>query len=342
MDGRQDRIDGASDATAPRGKGVAGATLRAVAVLATIAAAAVLPPAIASSYQLFQLTLALIFAVAILGLNIVTGFNGQISLGHGAFYAVGAYCTAILMSQFDVPWWATLPISALACAALGFGVGFPALRLGGLYLALTTFSLAVAVPQILKYKGIEEWTGGVQGVFIVKPDPPEGLGLDADQFLYLVALALAVVVFFLAHNLLHSRIGRAMRAIRDHPVAAEAMGMDIARIKTRTFALSAGVTGLAGALSAIAIEFVAPDSFSVELSITLFVGMVVGGVGSIVGPLFGGVFAVFVPNLAESISRAAPGVIYGVILIFFLYLLPQGFAGFPQRIRGLLRRRPNG
>lgn len=342
MDAGRDRIGTGIALPAAGAERSAAALPRLFALLALVAVAAVLPPLFASSYQLFQLTLALIFAIAILGLNIVTGFNGQISLGHGAFYAVGAYATAIMMSHFDLPWWETLPVSALICAAFGFGIGFPALRLGGLYLALTTFSLAVAVPQILKYKGVEDWTGGVQGVFISKPDAPEGLGLDADQFLYLVVLAIAAATFLLAHNLLHSRIGRAMRAIRDHSIAAEAMGMDIARIKTRTFALSAGITGLAGALSAIAIEFVAPDSFSVELSITLFVGLVVGGVGSIVGPLFGGVFAVFVPNLAESISRAAPGVIYGVILIFFLYLLPQGFAGFPQRIRALLRRRPEG
>lgn len=340
MEASQQRI-GAVEAFPEAGEERGGAAaIRILGVLAVLVAAAVLPLLFASSYQLFQLTLALIFAIAILGLNIVTGFNGQISLGHGAFYAVGAYCTAILMSHFDIAWWMTLPAAACVCAAIGFGIGFPALRVGGLYLALITFSLAVAVPQILKYKGVEDWTGGVQGVFISKPEAPEGLGIDADQFLYLVVLAFAAALFLLAWNLFHSRIGRAMRAIRDHPVAAEAMGMDIARIKTRTFALSAGITGLAGALSAIAIEFVAPDSFTVELSITLFVGLVVGGVGSIVGPLFGGVFAVFVPNLAESISRAAPGVIYGVILIFFLYLLPQGFAGFPQRLRGLFQRRP--
>lgn len=313
---------------------------RATLIAAILLLLAVVPPMLASSYQLFQLTLATIFAIAILGLNIVTGFNGQISLGHGAFYAVGAYTTAILMSQFDLPYWATLPIAALVCGGFGFAIGFPALRLGGLYLALTTFSLAVAVPQILKHKSVEAWTGGVQGVFLTKPDPPAGLPLDADQFLYLLVLAIAAATFLLAHNLLHSRIGRAMRAIRDHPLAAEAMGMDIAAIKTRTFALSAGITGLAGALSALAIEFVAPDSFSVDLSITLFVGLVVGGVGSILGPIFGGIFAIFVPNLAESISRAAPGVIYGIILILFLYLLPQGVAGLPRRIASLFRQRP--
>lgn len=313
--------------------------VRAAFIMLAFAVAAAVPVAFASSYQLFQLTLAATYAIAILGLNIVTGFNGQISLGHGAFYAVGAYTTAILMTHFDMPYWETLPIAAMVCGVLGFGVGFPALRLGGLYLALTTFSLAVAVPQILKYKGVEDWTGGVQGTFLVKPDAPEFTGLNNDQYLYLFVLTLAALLFLMAANLLHSRIGRAMRSIRDHPTAAEAMGMDIARIKTRTFALSAGVTGLAGALSAIAVEYVAPDSFNVELSINLFVGMVVGGVGSIVGPIFGGLFVVFLPNVAESVSRAAPGVIYGVILILFLYLLPQGFAGFPRRIAALFHRR---
>lgn len=316
--------------------------LRHAVILGVFAVAAAVPLAFASSYQLFQLTLAATYAIAILGLNIVTGFNGQISLGHGAFYAAGAYTTAILMSHFDVPYWATLPIAVLICGAIGFGIGFPALRFGGLYLALTTFSLAVAVPQILKYKGVEEWTGGVQGSFLVKPDAPAFTGLDNDQYLYLFVLVITGLLFLMAANLLHSRIGLAMRCIRDHPIAAEAMGMDIARIKTRTFALSAGITGLAGSLSAIAVEYVAPDSFGVDLSINLFVGMVIGGVGSIAGPIFGGLFVVFVPNLAESVSRAAPGVIYGVILILFLYLLPQGFAGFPRRIGALLRQRSQG
>ena len=141
-------------------------------------AAALAPIFVLESFQLFQLTMAVIMALAVLGLNIVTGYNGQISLGHGAFYAVGAYCTAILMSHGDWSFWATLPVSAAVCAALGFAVGFPALRLGGLYLALTTFSLAVAVPQILKHRAIEDWTGGVQGLFLVKPDPPSWLPLE--------------------------------------------------------------------------------------------------------------------------------------------------------------------
>ena len=296
------------------------------------------PVFLLESFQLFQLTMAVISGLAILGLNIVTGYNGQISLGHGAFYAVGAYVTAILMSHLDWSFWATLPVAAVICAALGYGVGFPALRLGGLYLALTTFSLALAVPQILKHKLVEDWTGGVQGLFLVKPDAPAGIPLTPDQWMYVVTVLVAGACFLLVWNLIHSRIGRALMATRDHPTAAEAMGMDIASLKTRAFAVSAMITGIAGSLSAVAVEFVAPDSFNLLVSITLFVGMVVGGVASIAGSLFGGLFVLFVPNIAEAISKAAPGVIYGVILILFLFLLPDGFAGLLRRIGARLTR----
>jgi len=310
-----------------------------VAVLVLCGAAlAVLPIFLLESFHLFQLTMAVIMALAVLGLNIVTGYNGQISLGHGAFFAVGAYVTAILMSHLDWSFWATLPVSAVVCGLVGYGVGFPALRLGGLYLALTTFSLAVAVPQILKHRALEDWTGGVQGLFLVKPDPPAWVPVDADQWMYLTAVVVSALCFLLAWNLIRGRIGRALMAIRDHPTAAEAMGMDIATLKTRAFAVSAMITGIAGSLSAVAIEFVAPDSFGFAVSINLFVGMVVGGVASILGSLFGGLFVLFVPNIAEAISKAAPGVIYGVILIAFLFILPDGFAGLLRRIYARLRR----
>ena len=298
---------------------------------------ALAPLWVLESFHLFQLTMAVIMALAVLGLNIVSGYNGQISLGHGAFYAVGAYVTAILMSHFDWSFWATLPFSAVICAALGWAIGFPALRLAGHYLALTTFALAVAVPQLLKHKALEDWTGGVQGLFLVKPEPPAFLPVTPDQYMYLVALAVSGVLFLLAWNLIRGRTGRALMATRDHPTAAEAMGMDIASLKTKAFAISALITGIAGSLSAVAIEFVAPDSFTFFVSITLFVGMVAGGVASIMGSLFGGLFVLFVPNIAESISKAAPGVIYGIILILFLYLLPDGFAGLLRRIAGKLR-----
>jgi branched-chain amino acid transport system permease protein len=310
---------------------------RAALLLAGLALA-ILPAFLLESFQLFQLTMAVIMTLAVLGLNIVTGYNGQISLGHGAFFAVGAYVTAILMSHLDWSFWATLPVSAVVCGLVGYGVGFPALRLGGLYLALTTFSLAVAVPQILKHKAIEDWTGGVQGLFLVKPDPPSWAPFDPDQWMYLVAVLVSAACFLLAWNLIRGRIGRALMATRDHPTAAEAMGMDIATLKTRAFATSAMITGIAGSLSAVAVEFVAPDSFTFVLSISLFVGMVVGGVASILGSIFGGLFVLFVPNIAETVSKAAPGVIYGIILIGFLFILPDGFAGLLRRLYARARR----
>jgi len=288
-----------------------------------------------SNYHLFQLTMVVVYAIAVLGLNLVTGYNGQISLGHGAFYAVGAYITAILMSNYDVPYWATLPAAAIVSGILGFAVGLPALRLAGHYLALSTFALAVAIPQLLKYKGFEDWTGGVQGIVISKPDPPFGLPLSADQWLYLFTLAVAVLLFVAARNLVRGRIGLAMQAIRDHALAAEAMGIHIAMFKTRTFAVSAAFAGVAGALGAIAVAYVAPDSFTLILSITLFVGLVVGGVASIGGAVFGALFIVFVPNFADQVSKAAPGAVYGVILIACMYLMPLGVAGLA---RGLFMR----
>ncbi|HEX4369554.1 MAG TPA: branched-chain amino acid ABC transporter permease, partial [Rhodopila sp.] len=270
----------------------------------------------------------------------LTGFNGQISLGHGAFYAIGAYTTAILMSSWNVPYWATLPISALVCAVVGFLVGLPALRLEGLYLALTTFALAVAVPQILKYKLFEDWTGGVQGLVIDKPEAPFGLPLSPDQWLYLFTVGVAVVLYIIAWNIVRGRVGRAMMAIRDHAMAAEAMGINLPMVKTSTFALSAMYTGLAGSLGAIAVQFVAPDSFGVFVSIFLFVGLVVGGVSSIGGTLIGAAFIEFVPNLSDLVSKAAPGAVYGIILIAVMFLMPAGAGGFLYAMaRKLMRAR---
>ena len=287
------------------------------------AAAAVLPLLFASDYRLFQLTMVVVYAVAVLGLNLLTGYNGQVSLGNGAFYAIGAYTTAILMDKFGVPYWATLPFSALVCAGVGFLIGLPALRLGGMYLALTTFALAVATPQLLKYKLFEGWTGGVQGIVIDKPDAPFGLPLNPDQWLYLFCLLVGGVLFLAASNMVRGRIGRAMRAIRDQPTAAEAMGIDIAMF-----------TGISGSLGAITIQFVAPDAFGVPLSLTFFVGMVVGGGASIAGAIMGALFIQFVPNIAEEVSKAAPGAVYGLILIGFMFLLPGGLASLLRLLNG--------
>jgi branched-chain amino acid transport system permease protein len=293
--------------------------------LAAAGIVAVALPFVLSDYRMFQLTQVLIYAIAILGLNMLTGRCGQISLGHGAFFALGAYTAAILMDQAGVAYYLTLPVAFVVCLVTGFLFGFPAGRLRGHYLALATFALAVAVPQILKYDPLEPLTGGVQGIFVFKPEAPFGLPLSADQWLYLFTLAVAAVMFALAHNLLRGRSGRAMAAIRTHHIAAEAMGVDTAFHKSLTFGVSAAYTGLAGALGAIAVEFVGPDSFGFFESIRLVIGMVVGGLGSIWGSVVGGLFIVFVPNLAESISQAAPWAIYGV---FMIAMMPKGVAGF--------------
>src|SRR5487761_2645099 len=182
-------------------------------------------PFLVSNYHTFQLTLVLVYSIALLGLNILTGYNGQISLGHGAFYAIGAYVAAILMNTYNVPYWLTVPVAGVVCFAAGFLFGLPALRLEGLYLALATFALGVSMPPLLKSHGLEHWTGGVQGIVIMKPDPPFGLPVNADQWLYFFTLAVALVMFVLGWNLLRGRVGRSLIAIRDQPVAAEAMGV---------------------------------------------------------------------------------------------------------------------
>ncbi len=300
---------------------------RQIIVLAVLLAAACALPFVLTPYRTFQFTLVIIYAIALLGLNILTGFNGQISLGHGAFYAMGAYCTAILMDQAGFPYWATLPFSGAVCLLFGFLFGLPALRLEGLYLALATFALGVSLPQLLKYKHVEQWTGGVQGIVIMKPEAPFGLPLKPDQWMYLFCLAVAVVMFLIAWNLLRGRIGRALVAIRDQHIAAEAMGVNNAIYKSLAFGISAMYTGIAGALSAIAIQFVAPDSFDIFKSIIFLIGIVIGGLASISGAIYGALFIQFVPNIADEISKAAPWAIFGIFLIAFVYVMPYGIAG---------------
>jgi len=302
-------------------------TRRQMILVAVVLLAACALPFVASNYRTFQFTLALVYAIALLGLNMLTGYNGQISLGHGAFYAVGAYTAAILMEHYGVPYWATIPVAAVVCLIAGFLFGLPALRLEGLYLALATFALAVSLPALLKYHHLEQWTGGVQGIVLLKPDAPFGLPLNPDQWLYFFTLAITVLMFVLAWNILRGRMGHAMVAIRDQHIAAEAMGIHTAMVKSMTFGVSAMYTGVAGALGAIAIQFVAPDSFNIFVSIMFLVGVVIGGLASISGAIYGALFIQFVPNIADAISKAAPWAIFGIFLLGFVYVMPMGIAG---------------
>lgn len=308
-----------------------------LAAVAIVVAA--LLPLVTKNFILFQLTLAMVYGIAILGLCLLTGINGQFSLGHSAFFALGAYTAAIMMDRFGINYLWTLPAAGIVSMVFGVLFGVPALRLHGIYLALATFSLAVATPQLLKSAPLEPLTGGVQGIVILKPDAPFGLPLSPDQWLYYLTLVVVVVMFAAAGNLINSRTGRALVAIRDNPIAARAMGIDISLYKSLTFGASAFYTGVAGALGAIVIQFVAPDSFTFAFAIALFVGVVVGGVNSIPGALFGGLFVLFVPNIAEHFSKGLAGAIYGLILILVIYLMPTGAAGLVQLVVNKLTRK---
>jgi len=296
-------------------------------------------PFYAGNFLTFQLTMMMIYAIAILGLNILTGINGQFSLGHGAFYAVGAYTAAILMDQFGVGYLWTLPVAGIICFAVGFLFGLPALRLEGVYLALATFALAVVTPQLFKLSPFEHWTSGVMGIVIAKPEAPFGLPLNPDQWLYFLTLVVGLLAYVCARNLVGSRTGRALMAIRDNPIAARSMGVNTALYKSLAFGVSALYTGVAGALGAIVVQFISPDSFTFTLSVALVVGLVVGGVGWLPGALFGGAFIMFVPNIAEEFSKGLSGAVYGVIMILMMYAIPTGLGGLLKAALTALSKR---
>ncbi|MGY0569789.1 branched-chain amino acid ABC transporter permease [Bradyrhizobium sp. RDM12] len=298
-------------------------------------------PLFAKNFVIFQLTQLLYLGLAVLALNILTGGSGQFSLGQSAFYAIGAYVTAVMMEQFNVPYFLCLPVAAVLCFGAGFLFGQPALRLSGVYLALATFALATAMPQLLKLNFLEPWTGGVQGLVVTKPDAPFGLPMSQDMWLYYFTLVVVLAIYIFSVNLLRSRSGRAFMAIRDNEIAASAMGINVALYKTLAFGVSAAVTGVAGGLSAIAVQFVAPDSFTITLAIQLFLGMVVGGVGWLPGSIVGAAFIIFVPNIAEGISKGLSGAVFGVLLFAVIYLVPHGarqVAILGQQLAGRLRK----
>lgn len=294
-------------------------------------------PFVLSGYQTFQATQIVIFAVALLGLVLLTGFSGQISLGHGAFFAIGAYTAVICISRFGLPYWMAIPVSGAVCLGVGVLFGIPALRLGGLYLALMTYAFGIIVPQLLRHKSLAKWTGGVEGISLEKPEAPFGLPLTSDQWLFLFCSAVALVMFGIARNLLEGRVGRAWIAIRDQPIAATSMGINLAHYKTAAFGISAMYAGVAGGMSAVVMAYVAPDSFSSFLSISLLVGVVVGGTTSIGGALLGAAFIQLVPNLAEQISKAAPAAVYGAMLLVIVLVVPGGLAQLFTRIWGAAR-----
>jgi branched-chain amino acid transport system permease protein len=308
-----------------------------IAAWAIVAVLAILLPFFFGSYRVGQFTQALSLAVAVLGLNLLVGYSGQISLGHGAFFALGAYVSAILILDVGVPYLLTLPIAGAVCAVAGFLVGLPALRLRGLYLALVTLGLAIATPQIIKRA--EGLTGGTQGLTVDRPTAPGGLGLADDQWLYFVTLAITALMFVLAAGMVRGRVGRALITIRENEIAAKTMGVNLASYKTGAFAVSAMYAGIGGALFTLPIGFLAPESFPLALSFAFLAAIVVGGLATIGGALFGALFIEFVPVYASDVNEALAGVIYGGVLILFMYLLPSGVMGLGRRLSAR-RREP--
>ena len=265
-----------------------------------------------------------IYAVAITGLNVLTGYTGQISLGHGAFMAIGGYTTAILTVDHGVGELWTIPIAGLVAGGAGLLFGIPALRLSGMYLALATFAIAVATPAVLKeYSG---FTGGVVG---------KSLPLRGNDWLYYQNWIVALVGLAAAWLLLRGKIGRAFRAVRDSEVAAESSGVSLAHYKTLAFAVSAFYAGIAGSLLAITVAFVNPDTYPVKLSIFLVVGAVASGLGSLWGIPFGAALIEFLPVHAQDISKTAPDVFFGAVLIAVMILLPSGIVGLWRRVSAL-------
>jgi branched-chain amino acid transport system permease protein len=330
---------------------------------------AVLPEFI-SDFRAQQYAYVGIYLIALLGLNILTGYTGQISLGHGAFMAIGGYTSAILMAgneQFggsiagglkDV--W-TIPIAGLVAGLVGLLFGLPALRLSGLYLALATFAIALAMPSAVKR--FEEFTGGSSGINLF--GIPEltgsissvtilGRELTFNDWLYYLSWTIALAAFAVAWLIIRGRTGRAFRAVRDSETAAVSSGVSLARYKTLAFGISAAYAGVAGSLFAIANTFVNPDTFPVALSIFLLIGIVVGGLGGLSGLVFGAIFIYFLPLWAqgqdlgsllpnavieETQRPGGPAIVYGVVLILLMFLIPNGVAGLFRRVGQLLTRR---
>ncbi len=340
---------------------------------ALFAAVVLVLPLWIGSFRAQQFAYVGIYLIALLGLNILTGYTGQISLGHGAFMAIGGYTTALLMAgneqegllgigggMKDV--W-TIPIAGLVAGFVGLAFGLPALRLSGLYLALATFAIAVALPSVVKR--FEEFTGGGSGVNLfglpeltasIVPVEIFGQELAFNDWLYYLCWSIALVAFAVAWLILRGRTGRAFRAVRDSETAAVSSGVSLAHYKTLAFGISAAYAGIAGSLFAIATTFVNPDTFPIALSIFLLVGVVVGGLGGLSGLVFGAVFIQFLPLWAQGEGSASrlpgwlldggtifgvdipgskapggPAIVYGIFLILLMFFLPNGVGGLFRR-----------
>jgi branched-chain amino acid transport system permease protein len=323
----------------------------ALEALAFVALAAVLVflPRHISDFRSREVAIAGMYFIALLGLGVLTGYSGQISLGHGAFMAIGGYTTAILSVDHGIrPIW-TVPLAGLVAGGSGLLVGIPALRLTGMYLAIVTFGIAVSVPQLLKWQTIEGFTGGTTGKYGegLTSQPPFGIDTSSNHWLYYLTAAIALVLLAAAWAVVRGKPGRALQAIRDSEVAAASSGVSLPTYKTLAFGISAFYAGVAGALYAIANTYVNPDTFQVSLSIYLVVGLAVGGLGSLAGLIGGAALVYFLQFHADTVARWAdrlplvdldpkqpgiPSVVFGAVLILVMLLLPTGAGGLLRRV----------
>ena len=282
-------------------------------------------PLVAPSYLTFQLTGVMAYAVAAIGLNLIIGYAGQISLGHNAFFALGAYTAALSVAHLHVHYVVSVLIAAAVTFVVGYLAGFPAQRLKGLYLALITLVLAVSVSPVIKH--FKAYTNGMSGLSVDRPTPPVWSGLTQDAWVYYVVLLFTAVCFFLARNFVAGSTGRALTAIRQAPLAASSMGVDVNGYKVLIFGLGSMFAGIGGAIFNFSIGFIAPDSFNLLLSVSFLAAIVVGGLGTVWGALVAGLFLQFVPSYASDISNALAGAVYGGILIVCMFFMPKGIVG---------------
>lgn len=285
----------------------------------------------ATSYYLYLAELAMINVIIAVGLNLLSGNCGQISLCNASFMAVGAYCTALLSTRLGLPTLIALPLSVLASALLGAALGFPARRLSGLYLALVTLGFLELVGL-----GIEEFpdfTGGIRGLKVPRPDL-FGVSLQSNLSLYLFVLVLTAGVVLAGRHIQSSRYGRAFDAVRQSPFAAQALGIPVARIKLIAFALNAAFAGFAGGILAGVVGFIDPTEFGILASIQHITFIVVGGLGSIAGSILGAVLLTALPEALRGVQEYAE-LVYGSILLGTLLFLPQGLVGLIAKLRSM-------
>lgn len=312
--------------------------LQVAGVLALLAAIVAVPVVLDES-NVRLMSQAAAFSVAILGLNLVTGWSGQVSLGHSAFMGTGAYTTAILVADHSWSYFTTVPVAAAICFVVGVLVGIPALRLSGLYLALATLGLAAVFPNLVSK--LASITGGSNGKNIptrrIRLNAPSWTGLEAreDAYIWVYAIVVtgALVAFVLARNLVRSRTGRALAALRDNAIGAEASGVNLARHKVLTFGVSGAYAGVAGSLYMFTISNATGSAYSLNRSIELITGVVVGGLASLSGSALGGLLVVFLPEWAKDWGDGTlAGAVYGAALIAIVLAYPTGVAGLLRRL----------